>query len=96
LPQLRINESCGDVVLQEHTQIGAYINVSMPGVAQVDAIETVTFRHVEGNEGEKNGVKRRNGGFFGGKLLKRQGEARSDNLRNVSSVVSGARPRPIP
>ena len=46
----------------------------MPGVGQIDAIETVTFRHAEGNEGEKNGVKRGNGGFFGAKLLKRQGQ----------------------
>jgi hypothetical protein len=36
----------------------------MPGVAQIDAIETVTFRHAEGNEGEKNGVKRGNGHFL--------------------------------
>jgi len=46
----------------------------MRGMGQIDAIESVTFRHVEGNEGEKNGVKRGNGAFFGGKLLKRQGE----------------------
>ena len=45
----------------------------MRGVGQIDAIESVTFRHEEGNEGEKNGVKRGNAGFFGGKLLKRQG-----------------------
>jgi hypothetical protein len=45
----------------------------MRGVGQIDAIESVTFRHEEGNEREKNGVKRGNAGFFGGKLLKRQG-----------------------
>jgi hypothetical protein len=45
----------------------------MRGVGQIDAIESVTFRHAEGNEGKKNGVKRGNAGFFGGKLLKRQG-----------------------
>jgi hypothetical protein len=45
----------------------------MRGVGHVDAIESVTFRHAEGNEGEKIGVKRGIGGFYGGKLLKRQG-----------------------
>ena len=30
----------------------------MPGVAHSDAIETVVFRLDEGNEGQKNGVKR--------------------------------------
>jgi hypothetical protein len=44
----------------------------MRGMGQIDAIESVTFRHEEGNEGEKNRVKRGNGGFFGCKLLKRQ------------------------
>jgi hypothetical protein len=38
-----------------------------------DPIETVAFKHEEGNEGEKIGVKRRIGAFYGGKLLKRQG-----------------------
>jgi hypothetical protein len=38
-----------------------------------DPIETVTFKHEEGNEGEKIGVKRRIAAFYGGKLLKRQG-----------------------
>ena len=37
----------------------------MRGVGQIDAIESVTFRHEEGNEGEKNGVKRGNQAFFG-------------------------------
>jgi len=48
----------------------------MRGMGQIDAIESVTLRHVEGNEGEKNGVKRGNRAFFGGKLLKRQGRNR--------------------
>jgi hypothetical protein len=38
-----------------------------------DPIETVTFKHEEGNEGGKIGVKRRIRAFYGGKLLKRQG-----------------------
>jgi hypothetical protein len=38
-----------------------------------DPIETVAFKHEEGNEGEKIGVKRRIGAFYGGKLLKIQG-----------------------
>jgi hypothetical protein len=48
---------------------------SMRGVGQTDAIESGTFRHEEGNEGEKNGVKRGNEGLFGGKLLKKKGWA---------------------
>jgi hypothetical protein len=47
----------------------------MRGVGHIDAIESVTFRHAEGNEGEKIGVKRGIAGFYGGKLLKRQGRA---------------------
>jgi hypothetical protein len=43
----------------------------MRGVGQIDAIESVTFRHAEGNERKKIGVKRGNGGFYGAKLLKR-------------------------
>jgi hypothetical protein len=39
-----------------------------------DPIETVTFKHEEGNEGEKIGVKRGIGAFYGAKLLKRQGQ----------------------
>jgi hypothetical protein len=45
----------------------------MRGMGQTHAIESVTFRHEEGNEGEKIGVKRGFLGFFGAKLLKRQG-----------------------
>jgi hypothetical protein len=36
-------------------------------------METAQLTHQEGNEGEKNGVKRGNGGFYGGKLLKKKG-----------------------
>jgi hypothetical protein len=39
-----------------------------------DPIETVNVKHEEGNEGEKIGVKRGIGAFYGGKLLKRQGQ----------------------
>jgi hypothetical protein len=42
-------------------------------MGQSDPIETVTFKHEEGNEGEKMGVKQRIAAFYGGKLLKRQG-----------------------
>jgi hypothetical protein len=45
----------------------------MRGVGEIDAIESVTFRHEEGNEGEKIGVERGNGAFYGAKLLKKQG-----------------------
>src|SRR5713101_1000140 len=45
----------------------------MRGIGHSDPIETVTFKHEEGNEGEKTGVKRGIGAFYGGKLLKRQG-----------------------
>jgi len=45
----------------------------MRGMGHSDPIETVTFKHEEGNEGEKTGVKRGIGAFYGGKLLKRQG-----------------------
>jgi hypothetical protein len=45
----------------------------MRGVCQTDAIESVTFKHAEGNEGEKIAVERRNGEFVGSKLLKKQG-----------------------
>jgi hypothetical protein len=45
----------------------------MRGMGHSDPIETVTFKHEEGNEGEKIGVERRIRAFYGGKLLKRQG-----------------------
>jgi hypothetical protein len=45
----------------------------MRGMGHSDPIETVILTHAEGNEGEKIGVKRGIGGFYGGKLLKRQG-----------------------
>jgi hypothetical protein len=50
------------------------LEVSIRGVGQIDAIESVPFRHQEGNEGKKNEVKRGIGAFCGGKLLKRQGD----------------------
>jgi len=43
-------------------------------MGHLDPIETVYVTHEEGNEREKNGVKRGIGGFYGAKLLKRQGE----------------------
>jgi len=46
----------------------------MRGMGHSDPIETVAFKHEEGNEGEKIGVKRRIAAFYGGKLLKRQGQ----------------------
>ncbi len=46
----------------------------MRGMGHSDPIETVYVTHEEGNEREKNGVKRGFGGFYGAKLLKRQGE----------------------
>ncbi len=45
----------------------------MRGMGHTDAIETAIFRHEEGNEGEKIGVKRGIGAFYGRNLLKRQG-----------------------
>ena len=45
----------------------------MRGMGHSDPIETVPFKHEEGNEGEKIGVKRRIRAFYGGKLLKIQG-----------------------
>jgi hypothetical protein len=46
--------------------------VSMRGMGHFDAIESVTFRHEEGNEGGKIGVKRLFQAFYGAKLLKRK------------------------
>lgn len=46
----------------------------MRGMGHADPMETALVTHQEGNEGEKNGVKRGNGGFYGGKLLKRKEE----------------------
>jgi hypothetical protein len=47
----------------------------MHGVAHHDAIETVVFRHEQGNEGVKIVVKWGYAAFSGSKLLKRQGDA---------------------
>jgi hypothetical protein len=65
------NGACEKDIVHEETTVKT--DGSMRGLGQTDAIESVTFKHEEGNEGEKNGVKRRNGGLFGGKLLKRKG-----------------------
>src|SRR5271157_4866755 len=46
----------------------------MRGMGHSDPIETAHVTHEEGNEGVKNGVERGFGGFYGAKLLKRQGE----------------------
>jgi hypothetical protein len=43
-------------------------------MSQVDPIEGERVRHAKGNEGEKIGVERGNGGFYGAKLLKGKGE----------------------
>jgi hypothetical protein len=56
-----------------------------------DPIEAAIFRHEEGNEGEKNGVKRGIGGFYGGKLLKRWEQLSALSFQPFSSLVSGAR-----
>src|ERR1035438_8768118 len=46
----------------------------MRGVGHIDAIESMTFRHAEGNEGWENGAERGNWAFCGCKLLKRRGD----------------------
>jgi len=48
----------------------------MRGMGHSDPIETVYVTHEEGNEREKNGVKRGIAGFYGAKLLKKQGDER--------------------
>jgi hypothetical protein len=52
----------------------------MRGMGHSDPIETVNLTHEEGNEGEKIGVKRGFGAFYGAKLLKRWG-AKGARLR---------------
>jgi hypothetical protein len=47
------------------------LEVSVRGSIHLDAIESVTFRHEEPNEGEKNRVERGNQAFCGCKSLKR-------------------------
>jgi hypothetical protein len=56
-------------------------------LVRVDAIESVTFRHEEGNEREKIGVKRRIMAFYGCKLLKKKEE-----MKARFSVRMGFRP----
>jgi hypothetical protein len=46
----------------------------MRGMGHSDPIETVSVTHEEGNEGEKIGVERGFGAFYGGKLLKGKGQ----------------------
>ncbi len=60
----------------------------MRGMGHDDAIESMTFRHVEGNEGVKNRVKRGNGGFFGAKLLKRQGHEEEDTPPIPNRIIA--------
>jgi hypothetical protein len=52
-------------------------------------METGLVTHQEGNEGKKNGVKRGNGGFYGGKLLKRKGEMAAVGEKNVALTWPG-------
>jgi hypothetical protein len=61
-------------------------------MGQSDPIETVTFKHEEGNEGEKIGVKRRIAAFYGGKLLKRQGRWTDSGVEIFSGGSSPERP----
>jgi hypothetical protein len=53
----------------------------MRGMGHSDPIETVNVTHEEGNEGEKIEVKRGFGGFYGAKLLKKQGGDREKGRR---------------
>jgi hypothetical protein len=61
----------------------------MRGMGHSDPMETGLVTHQEGNEGEKNGVKRGNGGFYGGKLLKRKGELAAVMEKNDSLTWPG-------
>jgi hypothetical protein len=58
-----------------------------------DPTETALVTHQEGNEGEKNGVKRGNRGFYGGKLLKRKGETAAVREKNVALTEVPRDPR---
>jgi hypothetical protein len=60
----------------------------MRGVGQTDAIESVTFRHEEGNERGKIGVERRNGAFYGCKLLKKKEEVETHREFRLGFMVS--------
>jgi len=53
----------------------------MRGMGHSDPIESAVVTHEEVNEGEKNGVKRGIGGFYGRKLLKRQGQLSALSFR---------------
>jgi hypothetical protein len=50
-----------------------------------DPIETAIATHAEGNKGEKIGVKRGFGAFYGAKLLKRQETGLGYQLSALSS-----------
>jgi hypothetical protein len=65
----------------------------MRGTGHSDPIETVAFKHEEGNEGEKIGVKRGILAFYGGKLLKRQGRASVPRCGDTSWVGPSLRRR---
>lgn len=58
----------------------------MRGLGHPDPMESALITHQEGNEGEKNGVKRRNRGFYGGKLLKRKGANGGSRRENVALI----------
>ena len=66
----------------------------MRGVGQVHAIESVTLTHAEGNEGKKITVERRNRGFVGSKLLKKQGAGWSFPFQNTGIEGVGNKPEP--
>ena len=60
----------------------------MRGMSHIDPMETATVRHAEGNEGEKIGVKRGFGAFYGAKLLKRkEGDASSERETGAQGVI---------
>jgi hypothetical protein len=59
------------------------LEVSMRGVGQVDAIGGGRDGHAKGNEGEKIGVERGNGGLDGAKLLKGKGEKSTPSFLGV-------------
>lgn len=58
----------------------------MRGMGHSDPMGTALVTHQEGNEGKKNGVKRGNRGFYGGKLLKRKGANGGSQRENVALI----------
>src|SRR5208337_3912030 len=78
----------GSLRIQDFIHRETYLRnpeASMRGMGQTHAIESVTFRHEEGNEGWKNGVKRGNRAFYGANLLKRQGDRVDSSPSSPSS-----------